>query len=168
MQVLQLIHRMSHRPSPAQATASTRLNDLLQTAAHVMHRRSLVFVVSDFITQPGWEKPLAMLAQRHDVVAIRLYDPLEMELPDLGLLTIQDAETAEQLLVDTHDKSFRSRFAAAVAKREDELHDAFAYAGVDVLEISTEDDIVDALFRFSELRKNSGRLKAGAVAGRGM
>jgi uncharacterized protein (DUF58 family) len=168
MQLLQLIHRMSHRPHPAQGVASTRLNDLLQTAAHVMHRRSLVFVVSDFITQPGWEKPLAMLAQRHDVVAIRLYDPLEMELPDLGLLTIQDAETAEQLLVDTHDKGFRSRFAAAVTKREDELHDAFAYAGVDVLEISTEDDIVDALFRFSELRKNSGRLAAGAVAGRGM
>lgn len=168
MQVLQLIHRMSHRPRPAEAIASTRLNDLLETAAHVMHRRSLVFIVSDFITQPGWAKALAMLAQRHDVVAIRLYDPLEMELPDLGLLTIQDAETAEQLLVDTHDKNFRSRFAAAVTKREDDLHDAFAYAGVDVLEISTEDDIVDALFRFSELRKNSGRLSAGAVAGRGM
>lgn len=167
MQVLQLIHRMAHRPQPA-ASASTRLYDLLQTAAHVMHRRSLVFVVSDFITTPGWEKPLAMLAQRHDVVAIRLYDPLEMELPDLGLLTIQDAETAEQLLVDTHDKGFRSRFAAAVTKREDELHDAFAYSGVDVLEISTEDDIVDALFRFSELRRNSGRLSAGVAAGRGM
>lgn len=167
MQVLQLIHRMAHRPRPV-AAASTRLHDLLQTAAHVMHRRSLVFVVSDFITTPGWEKPLAMLAQRHDIVAIRLYDPLEMALPDLGLLTIQDAETAEQLLVDTHDKGFRSRFAAAVTKREDELHDAFAYAGVDVLEISTEDDIVDALFRFSELRRNSGRLSAGGVAGRRM
>ena len=168
LQVLQLIHRMAHRPRPAATSVTTRLYDLLQTAAHVMHRRSLVFVVSDFITQPGWEKPLAMLAQRHDIVAIRLYDPLEMELPDLGLLTIQDAETAEQLLVDTHDKGFRSRFAAAVTKREDELHDAFAYAGVDVLEISTEDDIVDALFRFSELRRHCGRFSGGTVAGRGM
>ena len=168
MHVLQLLHRMNRRaraqPAPS---ASTRLHDLLQTAAHVMHRRALVFVVSDFITQPGWEKPLAMLAQRHDVIAIRLYDPLEMQLPDLGLLTIQDPETAEQLLVDTHDKTFRSRFAAEVTRREDALHDAFAYAGVDVLEISTEDDIVDALFRFSELRRNSSRLSTGGMAGRG-
>ena len=169
MQVLQLLHRLTrHRRAAPSPSGTTRLHDLLHTAAHVMHRRSLVFVVSDFITQPGWEKPLAMLTQRHDVVAIRLYDPLEMELPDLGLLTIQDAETAEQLLVDTHDKAFRSRFAAAVTKREDELHDAFAYAGVDVLEISTEDDIVDALFRFSELRRNSGRFSASGTVGRGM
>ncbi|HJV83804.1 DUF58 domain-containing protein [Noviherbaspirillum sp.] len=163
-QVLQLLHRMLKRPRGAKAPSSTRLLDLLQTAAHVMHRRSLVFVLSDFITQPGWEKAMAMLAQRHELVVIRLYDPLEMALPDLGLLTIQDAETAEQLLVDTHDKAFRSRFAAAVTEREEALHDAFSYAGVDALELSTEDDIVDALYRFSELRKNSSRLATGGTS----
>ncbi|WP_247869709.1 DUF58 domain-containing protein [Herbaspirillum sp. ST 5-3] len=163
-QVLQLLHRMLKRPQGAKAPSSTRLLDLLQTAAHVMHRRSLVFVISDFITQPGWEKAMAMLAQRHELVVIRLYDPLEMALPDLGLLTIQDAETAEQLLVDTHDKAFRSRFAAAVTEREEALHDAFSYAGVDALELSTEDDIVDALYRFSELRKNSSRLATGGTS----
>jgi uncharacterized protein (DUF58 family) len=163
-QVLQLLHRMLQRqPAPPSPSASTRLHDLLQTAAHVMHRRSLVFIVSDFIAQPGWEKPLASLAQRHDVIAIRLYDPLEMSLPDLGLLTLQDAETAEQVLVDTHDKTFRSRFAAAVTQREDALRDAFTYAGVDVLELSTEDEIIDALFRFSELRKDSSRLATGGA-----
>lgn len=165
-QLLQLLHTMTRRDpmKPSRAALPTRLHDLLQTAAHVMHRRSLVFVVSDFITQPGWERPLALLAQRHDVIALRLYDPLEMELPDLGLLTIQDAETAEQLFVDTHDKAFRSRFATAVAEREDALHDAFSYAGVDVLEVSTEDDIVDALFRFSELRRNTSRLATGGAS----
>lgn len=165
-QVLQLLHRMlRHEQAARRGTETpTRLHDLLHTAAHVMQRRSLVFVVSDFIAQPGWEKPLAMLAHRHDVVAIRLYDPLEMTLPDLGLLTLQDAETAEQLLVDTHDKGFRSRFAAAVSEREDALHDAFSYAGVDVLELSTEDDVVDALFRFSALRKSSSRLATGGMA----
>jgi len=171
-QVLQLLYRMSKRKAATRTgtpMVPTRLHELLQTAAHVMHRRSLVFVISDFITQPGWEKALALLAQRHDVIAIRLYDPLEMTLPDLGLLTIQDAETAEQLLVDTHDKTFRSRFAAAVTQREEALHDAFAYAGVDVLDISTEDEIIDALFRFSELRKNSSRLATGGASqpGRG-
>ncbi|WP_292936607.1 DUF58 domain-containing protein [Noviherbaspirillum sp.] len=163
-QVLQLLHRMLKRPQGVKAPSSTQLLDLLQTASHVMHRRSLVFVISDFITQPGWEKAMAMLAQRHELVVIRLYDPLEMALPDLGLLTIQDAETAEQLLVDTHDKAFRSRFAAAVTEREEALHDAFSYAGVDALELSTEDDIVDALYRFSELRKNSSRLATGGTS----
>jgi hypothetical protein len=70
-----------------------------------------MFVVSDFISTPGWEEPLAHLAQRHDVVAVRLYDPMEMELPDLGMLVVQDAETGEQLFVDTHDRGFRKRFA---------------------------------------------------------
>ncbi|HYD96542.1 MAG TPA: DUF58 domain-containing protein [Noviherbaspirillum sp.] len=163
-QILQLMHRMMRRAAPVPQSAATRLYDLLQTGVHAMHRRSLVVVVSDFITQPGWERPLAMLAQRHDVIAVRLYDPLEMALPDLGLLTIQDAETAEQLLVDTHDKAFRSRFAAAVEAREKALHDAFTYAGVDVLELSTEDDIVDALFRFSELRRHAARLATGGSA----
>ncbi|WP_194725924.1 DUF58 domain-containing protein [Noviherbaspirillum malthae] len=160
--VLQILHRMMARQKSQQSDA-TRLHDLLQTAAQVMKRRSLVFVVSDFITQPGWEKPLALLGQRHDIVALRLYDPLELELPDLGLLTMQDAETAEQLLVDTTDRGFRSRFAAAVTRREDELHAAFNYAGVDVLELSTEDSVLDALLRFSDLRKGRSRLHAGGT-----
>jgi uncharacterized protein (DUF58 family) len=163
-QILQLLHRMRNRAAHGAPGTPTRLQDLLQTAAYVVQRRSLVFVISDFITQPGWEKPLAALTQRHDVIAIRLYDPLEMELPDLGLLTVQDAETAEQLLVDTHDRGFRSRFAAAVSEREDALHEGLSHAGVDVLELSTEDDIVDALFRFSSLRKSASRLAAGGVA----
>ena len=74
----------------------------------MIRRRSLVFVVSDFISAPGWEKPLAQLANRHDVIAVRLTDPLEVRLPDLGLITFQDAESGEQLFVDTHDKGFRA------------------------------------------------------------
>ncbi|HJV85267.1 MAG TPA: DUF58 domain-containing protein [Noviherbaspirillum sp.] len=162
--VLELMHRMLKRPAATQPAGTTKLHDLLKTAAHVMNRRSLVFVISDFLTQPGWEKPLATLAQRHELIAIHLYDPLEMRLPDLGLLTIEDAETAEQLLVDTHDTAFRSRFATLVTEREDALHEAFSYAGVDALELSTEDEIVDALFRFSELRKNSSRLSTGGTS----
>jgi hypothetical protein len=81
----------------------TRLSDLLQAATHTVKQRSTVFVVSDFISEPGWEKPLGELARRHDVVAVRLLDPLELNLPDLGLVTVRDAESGEQLLVDTHD-----------------------------------------------------------------
>ena len=118
--VLHIMHSMATRPEVSGAS-ETDLGDLLRTAFQMMPRRSVVFVISDFISVPGWAEPLAHLAQRHEVVAVRLYDPLEMELPDLGLLVIQDAETGEQIFVDTHDRAFRKRFAAAAARREERV-----------------------------------------------
>jgi uncharacterized protein (DUF58 family) len=123
----------------------------------MIRRRSLIFVVSDFISEPGWAELLGFLMQRHEVIAVRLSDPLESELPDLGLLPFRDAETGETLLVDTHDKAFRRRFAAASARREARIRGAFAQAGVDCLELSTEDDLVDSIRRFADLRKRRSR-----------
>jgi uncharacterized protein (DUF58 family) len=158
--VLHLLHGMLNRPKLALAQP-TNLDDLLKTGFEVMRRRSLVFVVSDFISTPGWGKTLAHLAQRHEVVAVRLYDPLEMELPDLGLLVIEDSETGEQVFVDTHDRGFRKRFAAIAEKREAELRTELRHAGVDALELSTDDDLVDAILRFADLRKRRSQLAAG-------
>jgi uncharacterized protein (DUF58 family) len=164
-QVLRILCRMLARPERT-GSAVTNLSDLLQTAFQVMPRRSLVFVVSDFVSTPGWVEPLGHLAQRHETVAVRLYDPLEMTLPDLGLMVIQDAESGEQAWVDTHDRGFRKRFAAAAQRRETELRAAFLRAGVDALELSTEDNLVDALLRFAELRKRRSRwAAAGALPG---
>ena len=130
----------------------------------MVKRRSLVFVVSDFISTPGWAKPLALLARRHEVIAVRLYDPLEMELPDIGLFMMQDAETGEQLFIDTHDKGFRKRFAELARRRELELREAFRDAGVDALELATDDDLADAILRFADLRKRRTQLAVGATA----
>jgi uncharacterized protein (DUF58 family) len=159
-QVLHLLHRMLARPERAQ-TGETDLRELLQTAYRIAPRRSLMFVVSDFISTPGWAQPLAHLAQRHDVVAVRLYDPLEMDLPDLGMLVVQDAETGEQLFVDTHDPAFRRRFEEAAKRRESELRTSFRIAGVDALELATDDDLVDAILRFADLRKRRSQLATG-------
>jgi uncharacterized protein (DUF58 family) len=159
-QVLHIMHRMMSRPQPAKS-ASTDLTAFMQSAFQLMPRRSLVFVVSEFISAPGWGRPLAHLAQRHEALAVRLIDPLEMELPDLGMLVVQDAETGEQLFVDTHDRGFRKRFAEAATRREAQVRDAFRDAGVDALELSTEDDLVDALLRFADLRKRRSQLAAG-------
>ena len=159
-QVLQILHRMLERPK-ATPGKGTDLNEFMQSAFQLMRRRSLVFVVSDFISAPGWERPLAHLAQRHEALAVRLYDPLEMELPDLGMLVVQDAETGEQLFVDTHDRGFRKRFAEAATRREAALRAAFRDAGVDALELSTDDDLVDALMRFADLRKRRSQLASG-------
>ncbi len=162
LHVLQLLHLMLQRPPAGeQAGGVTRLHELLQSAGNLMRRRSTVFVVSDFISEPGWEKALAQLAQRHEVLAVRLLDPMELELPDLGLIPIRDAETGEQLMVDTSDAGFRKRFARIAAQREAELRAALVHAGVDTLELSTDDDLVNAIMRFADLRKRRSRLSSG-------
>ena len=158
--VLHLLHKMLSRPAQPHAGA-TNLKELLQTGFQMMPRRSLVFVLSDFISLPGWTEVLALLSHRHEVIAVRLYDPLEMELPDLGMVVIQDAETGEQLFVDTHDRFFRRRFAAAAERREKALRAAFRKAGVDALELSTDDEIVNAILRFADLRKRRSQLATG-------
>jgi uncharacterized protein (DUF58 family) len=160
--VLHMLHRMHARPRPPRSSP-TNLQDFLKTAFQVMHRRSLVFVVSDFISTPGWAQPLGHIAQRHETIAVRLYDPLEMELPDLGLLVVQDAETGEQVFVDTHDRSFRQRFAQAAERRERALRSAFQQAGVDALELATDGELVDAIMRFADLRKRRSQLAAGGL-----
>src|SRR5262249_55506581 len=139
------------------------LRGLRDAVFRVVARRSLVFVVSDFISAPGWAEALARLGLRHEIIAVRLYDPLEMKLPDLGLLVMQDAETGEQLFVDTHDRGFRKRFARAAERRERELRTAFRRAGVDALELSTEDDLIDAILRFADLRKRRSQLSGGGA-----
>ena len=160
--VLHLLHTLLTRPERTES-AATDIRVLLQTAFALVKRRSLVFVVSDFVTRPGWEEALAHLAQRHEVIAVRLYDPLEMELPDLGLVTIQDAETGEQVLVDTHDRRFRRRFAFIAEQREKALRAAFRQAGVDALELSTGDELIDAVLRFADLRKRRSQLSGGSM-----
>jgi uncharacterized protein (DUF58 family) len=97
--VLELLARMRMpraQAAPGVRPAGTQLAELLRMADGVMTRRSLVFVVSDFISAPGWADALARLARRHEVVAVRLWDPMEMALPDVGLVTVEDAETGSR------------------------------------------------------------------------
>ena len=157
MHVLDLLQRIGKRPEQS-PHGETNLRDLLLAAQRIVKRRSTVFVVSDFISAPGWEKALAQLATRHEVTAVRLFDPLEMNIPDIGLVTMRDAETGEQLVVDTHDHGFRERFAVAAEQREASLLEGLARAGVDTLELATDDDLTDAILRFADLRKQRSRL----------
>jgi uncharacterized protein (DUF58 family) len=158
--VLHLLDSIQKKQFNAEA-GTTKLRELLEAGAGLIKRRSTIFVVSDFISEPGWERALAMLAQRHEVVAVRVVDPLELALPDLGLITMRDVETGEQILVDTHDAGFRKRFSRIAAQREAELREAFVKAGVDALELSPDGDLVEAVIRFVELRRRRARLAAG-------
>jgi uncharacterized protein (DUF58 family) len=150
-QVLALARELT-RPATANG-AVTDLTGVLEGAHRAIRRRSLVVLVSDFITAPGWERPLLQLTERHEVVAIRLLDPREYDLPDTGVIVVEDAETGEQLTVDSSDADFRRRLREAGELREAELRTLTVRAGVDVLEVSTADDLVRALVRIVESRK---------------
>ncbi len=150
--LLHLLHSIE-TATVTQQTHQTRLTDWLRKANGLLKRRSSVFVVSDFMGEFNWTTELSALSERHETVAVRLLDHAEIDLPNVGLVLLQDPETAEQLLLDTANDKFRARYAQTVEKREAQLATAFAHAGVDALELSTDDDLASALMRFSELRK---------------
>ncbi len=152
IQVLRLINDLLRQPRLAKAPF-TDLTPLLEAGQRSIKGRSLVFVISDFISAPGWERPLNLLTKRHEVLAVRLFDRREVELPDVGPLILEDAETGEQLYVDTHDHGFRRRFREAAERREATLADAFKRSGVDAVSLSTDEDLVRAIVRMAKLRQ---------------
>jgi uncharacterized protein (DUF58 family) len=152
LQVLRLVNDLLKQPQLTSAPF-TNLTPLLETGLRAIKQRSLIFIVSDFICEPGWERPLRLLNQRHEVLTIRLWDPREVALPDIGPVIMEDAETGEQLYVDTHDRKFRQRFEKAAQQREAHIQQAFQRAGVDALALSTEEDMVRAIVRFATLRQ---------------
>jgi len=143
------------RPFSGNKGKTTDLSKMFKlAAATTIRRRSLIFVMSDFIGDPGWERDLARLTHRHEVVVIRVVDPAELDLPDLGVILVEDAETGEQLLVDTSDPLLRSRLATQVGAREDAIALAMRTAGVAAHRIRTDQDLLAALVTLVE---QSGR-----------
>lgn len=150
--LLQLLSKV--RETPRQATrGQTDLSGALTRANSIMPRKSLVLVVSDFIVPGGWQQPLGRLAQRHEVVAARLHDPREGELPDIGLVTFEDPETGQQLTVDTGSRKLRERYRQAAQQQAEQIHADLVRCGVDELPISTETDLLPTLVRFLNARK---------------
>jgi uncharacterized protein (DUF58 family) len=163
LHVLHLLHALLQPLANNATKQQTHLGDLLVGALGHIKRRSLIFVVSDFISAPGWEKPLGQLAQKHEVIAVRLIDPAEQQLPDIGMVTLEDPETGEQIFVDMHNKKFRTRFEELAAQNETQLFGSLARAGVDALELSTDEPLVSTVMRFAHMRKQRARGAAGSA-----
>jgi uncharacterized protein (DUF58 family) len=156
IQVLRLTRELLRETDPPGGTTSD-LTVLLQAGLNTLKRRSLVFLVSDFISEPGWERPLTLLSRRHEVIAVHLWDPREVDLPDAGLIVVEDAETGEQLYVDTGSLEFRRRFQEVAERREATLKERLKLAGVDLFGVSTEEDLARAIVRMAHLRKRRRR-----------
>ncbi|MET8007876.1 DUF58 domain-containing protein [Nonomuraea glycinis] len=125
--------------------ATTDLAEMLDAAGRLARRRALVVVLSDFIGDGDWERSLQRLARRHEVVALRIVDTADDVLPEAGLIVVEDAETGEQLVVDSADPLLRVRFRAAVDARDARLAAGMRRAGVPVHRVDTDRDLAEAL-----------------------
>ena len=119
--------------------------------ARVVRRRAVVFVVSDFF-DTGYQKALAVAGRRHDTIVIRMGDPRERELPAVGYIELEDAETGEPLTVHVSDPAFREAFDHDVTETRTTLEREFRKTGIDVIEISTDRPYADRLMRFFRQR----------------
>ncbi|HEX5369673.1 MAG TPA: DUF58 domain-containing protein [Dehalococcoidia bacterium] len=167
LQTLRLIHQLV-RPDRRRGAISGNVTDLkaiLDRAGQTLQRRSLVFVVSDFIAEDSWEASLGRLSQRHEVIAVWLTDPREEEIPPIGPLVLEDAETGRQVYVDTRDRGFQERFRKLVEERRQRIERIFMKHGVDAMHLSTDGNMVQEIARFAHLRKESRRRAAGRATG---
>jgi uncharacterized protein (DUF58 family) len=133
------------RNAGARRGSTTDLAAMLDAVARLARRRSLIVAVSDFIGDGDWQRSLLRLTPRHEVVALRVVDTADDELPDTGLIVVEDAETGEQLIVDSSDPLLRARIRAGAAERDTRLEAGMRRAGVPLHRISTTDDLADSL-----------------------
>ncbi len=140
------IARELDRAADSRAASTTDLAAMLDTVASLA-RRCLVVVISDFIGTGNWQRPLIRLAHRNDVVALRVVDRADEALPEVGLIVVEDAETGEQLLVDSADPWFRARFRDGVDEREAGLRSGMRRAGVPLHRVDTGSDLLETLLK---------------------
>jgi uncharacterized protein (DUF58 family) len=136
--------------------AETNLAAALEYLNRVQKRRAVVFLLSDFLA-PDARRAMAIANRRHDLVAVTISDPREETLPDVGFVTLQDAETGELVELDTHHPEVRALFARRAADRSSELSTRLKKAGVDQLAIHTDEDYPKALRRFFHMRERRFR-----------
>jgi uncharacterized protein (DUF58 family) len=130
---------------------TTKIAPALEYAFHVLKRRSIVFILSDFIGR-DYSKPLKALARKQDVIAVRIYDPHERTIPPIGLVHFEDQETGEQIVVDTASGVFQKELKILFAQQIEEQNRIFIESKVDLVDISTPSDYVEKLIRFFENR----------------
>ncbi len=150
------IGRELDRGPDSRAAATTDLAAMLDTVASLA-RRCLVVVISDFIGTGEWQRPLFRLAHRNEVVALRIVDGADDALPEAGLIVVEDAETGEQILVDSADPWFRARFRNGVDERDAQLRSGMRRAGVPLHRVDTGSDLVETLLDIiAETRRRRG------------
>jgi uncharacterized protein (DUF58 family) len=142
--------------------SGTDIKLALDTVNQILKRRSIIFLISDLLDEPArYSKSLSMANRKHDLIAVDLHDPLEDEIADVGMLALEDAETGELLWVDTSDPAWRQLFARRAGEFKAAKRKTIAAAGVDLLQIQTDQDYAKALTIFFQKRKNGASRRRG-------
>ena len=141
-----------HQPN----RTGTKLSAALDFVQKVQRKRAIVFLMSDFLDS-GYEQSLRLAARKHDLTVVRVEDPVEADLPMVGLLQVEDAETGRQWLVDTSHRAARTAYQTQAVRRRDELVKLARGAALDLIEVSTDGDHLDALVQFFQRRERRRR-----------
>ncbi len=151
-----VVGRLRDEPRRA-ANGPTDLARVLTTLPRLVRRPSLIVLISDFLVTEGWVERLRPLARRHEVIAVRVRDPRESDLPDIGIVTFEDPETSEQLTVDTSSARLRERFRAAAAAQSASLDRALTACGAELLVVGTDESLLGAMAGFLGARRGQTR-----------
>lgn len=132
---------------------NSKIKEALEFISKVLKKKSVIFIISDFIYSEEFEKILKRLSVKHDIIALWIYDEKEYILPELGLINLKDPETGEEILVDTSNSSFRETYSKNIKAYKIGVEKVFKSSKVDFLKIKTSDDYVTALLSYFKLRK---------------
>ena len=135
----------------------TNLKTALDHVSRILRRKAVVFVISDFFGEAPVKNALAIANKRHDVIAITLNDPSEIELPNCGLIQLEDAETGKEILVDSSDEMMRRRYAGQAAERIKLRERLFRSAGIDHIDVATHIPYTEAMVKFFLQRRRRFR-----------
>ena len=130
----------------------TDISYAVEFMTRVLKRRSTVFMLSDFYNKTSFQKELQIAGQKHDIMAIQVYDPLAKNLPDVGMLKVEDAESGREMIIDTSSKKLRMQHSKAWAERQQHLREDFAKSNVDWTSIATNEDYVKAMMLLFKMR----------------
>lgn len=134
----------------------TDIAQAIEFLNRILTRRAIVFVISDFFSN-DFSRPLTVAAKRHDIIALPIIDPVEEDFPDVGVITLQDPETGEQLEIDTSDRSFRSSYQEEVERGKKKLFHLLGSHHVDTVPIRTDEDYLPTLRSFFAHREKNRR-----------
>jgi len=147
--VLRVIREMLYfKPTGRKTNISSAIEYLNKVSKH----RTVTFLVSDFIAE-GYEKALSIANKRHDVVALHISDPRELDLPKIGYIELEDEETGETILIDTNDHSVRSGFSDATRFDKDRRETFFKSIGLDYVTLQTDKPYIEPLMKFFKTRE---------------
>jgi uncharacterized protein (DUF58 family) len=156
--IREILRRLDDRSEPEADAVVSTLDDALYVIPRVARDTGVVVVISDFLDDSAWARPLRALRGSHDVIGIEVIDPIELALPDLGLAVFQDPETGAQLEVPTGDRALRERYAASATAFRTGVHEALRHAAADHVALHTDSDWVLDLARYLRRRRRTAWL----------